>query len=128
MPRGNGTGPNGSGPKTGRGAGYCAGNGLPGYASSNFGRGIGRGAGFGQGRGFGFGRGRGAGLGFRAGPAVPVVPAQAAPLDADRTADLERWNLERQAEALEEELELVRARLESIAPAPERPKGEALEQ
>ena len=31
MPRGNGTGPAGMGPKTGRAAGYCAGYGMPGY-------------------------------------------------------------------------------------------------
>jgi hypothetical protein len=30
MPQGNGTGPNGSGPMTGRGAGYCSGNASPG--------------------------------------------------------------------------------------------------
>ena len=121
MPRGNGTGPNGSGPMTGRAAGYCAGNGLPGCASSSFGRGLGRGTGFGGGfgRGAGFGGGlgrglgRGRGFGFRA---APVVPPQAAPLDAARAAELERWNLERQAEALEEELSLVRSRLGASAP------------
>lgn len=45
MPRGNGMGPAGMGPGTGRGAGFCAGYGVPGYASSNragFG-GLGRG-------------------------------------------------------------------------------------
>ena len=34
MPRGDGTGPGGLGPMTGRRAGYCAGNDVPGYASS----------------------------------------------------------------------------------------------
>ena len=49
MPRGDGTGPNGFGPMTGRAAGYCAGYSVPGYANSVPG-----------GRGFGaFGRGRG---------------------------------------------------------------------
>jgi hypothetical protein len=33
MPRGNGLGPNGMGPKSGRAAGFCAGNGTPGYVS-----------------------------------------------------------------------------------------------
>lgn len=32
MPRGDGTGPNGQGPMTGRGFGYCAGYERPGYA------------------------------------------------------------------------------------------------
>ena len=47
MPRGDRTGPQGLGPMTGRGAGYCAGFGVPGYAnpSSRFGRGRGFNAG-----------------------------------------------------------------------------------
>lgn len=40
MPRGNGTGPMGMGPMTGRGAGLCAGNN---YINSAFGRGCGMG-------------------------------------------------------------------------------------
>ncbi len=39
MPGGDGTGPMGCGPMTGRGAGYCAGNGMPGYANYGGGRG-----------------------------------------------------------------------------------------
>lgn len=34
MPQGNGTGPTGAGPMTGRGAGYCAGNNAPGRQRS----------------------------------------------------------------------------------------------
>ncbi len=45
MPAGNGTGPMGAGPMTGRGAGFCAGFNQPGFAS---------GGGFGRGMGFGF--------------------------------------------------------------------------
>ncbi len=41
MPGGNGTGPEGLGPKTGRGAGYCAGNSGPGYINLAPGRGFG---------------------------------------------------------------------------------------
>lgn len=33
MPRGDGTGPQGLGPMTGRGAGFCSGYGVPGYAN-----------------------------------------------------------------------------------------------
>jgi len=62
MPFGDGTGPMGLGPMTGRAAGYCAGYGMPGYANPIPGRGFwgwGRGRGFwGRGRGF-WGRGRG---------------------------------------------------------------------
>lgn len=55
MPRGNGTGPMGMGPMTGRAAGICAWNGAPGYANPVAGR---CGGGFGRGRGQG-GQGRG---------------------------------------------------------------------
>ena len=60
MPRGNGTGPEGMGPMTGRAAGSCAGFTVPGYANNVGGQGlVGRGPGFGAGRGFGRGgRGR----------------------------------------------------------------------
>jgi len=47
MPRGNGMGPAGMGPKSGRAAGLCAGNGQPGYVNSGCGRGLGRGRGMG---------------------------------------------------------------------------------
>jgi hypothetical protein len=56
MPRGDGTGPAGQGPMTGRGMGYCAGFDVPGYANGGYIGGISRGfgRGFGRGRGFGF--------------------------------------------------------------------------
>jgi len=38
MPRGDGTGPAGLGPMTGRAAGYCAGYGVPGFMNPNGGR------------------------------------------------------------------------------------------
>lgn len=50
MPRGDGTGPTGAGPLTGRGMGYCAGRIPVGYPNYGFGRG----------RGYGYGLGRGA--------------------------------------------------------------------
>jgi len=54
MPRGDGTGPAGLGPMTGRAAGYCAGLGVPGSMN------------FAPGRGYlAWGRGRGGGRGFR---------------------------------------------------------------
>jgi len=48
MPRGDGTGPAGMGPMTGRGAGYCAGYPVPGFMNPVGGRGY-----------WGWGRGRG---------------------------------------------------------------------
>lgn len=47
MPRGDGTGPMGFGPMTGRGAGFCAGFPVPGFMNPMPGR-------FWRGRGFGF--------------------------------------------------------------------------
>jgi len=94
MPFGDGTGPRGLGPMTGRAAGFCAGSGRPGFAnpvpgrwfgggygapmSAGFGGGYGApmspgfgwgygapmSAGFGWGFGRGFGRGRGRGRGW----------------------------------------------------------------
>ncbi len=62
MPAGDGTGPMGMGPMTGRAAGYCAGYSMPGYMNPYGGRGFGgRGGGrgfWGRGGGRGFGRGR----------------------------------------------------------------------
>jgi len=55
MPAGDGTGPMGMGPRTGRAAGYCAGYGAPGYVNPIPGRGYGC---WGGGRAA-FGRGRG---------------------------------------------------------------------
>jgi hypothetical protein len=54
MPRGDGTGPTGMGPITGRAAGRCAENETGGYANPGAGRGLGRGRGMGFRRGNGF--------------------------------------------------------------------------
>lgn len=74
MPFGDGTGPMGLGPMTGRRAGYCAGFGGPGFANPmpGYARPYGYGystpgwprLGYGVGRGFGRGLGRGFGRGF----------------------------------------------------------------
>jgi len=75
MPFGDGTGPRGMGPMTGRGAGFCAGFGAPGFTQPIPGRGFGMGrgnpnaypyAGYGYAvgpRGGGWGRGGGRGRG-----------------------------------------------------------------
>ena len=58
MPHGDGSGPNGLGPMSGRAAGYCAGSGVPGYMNSM--PGSGRGGFWGGCAGLhGSGRGRG---------------------------------------------------------------------
>ncbi len=112
MPRGNGTGPEGRGPMTGRGAGYCAGHGIPGFANADGGRGRGRGQG--MGRGMGWGRGSGSGMAWCRDPlSVPFAPAPG----RMPNADIERWNLERRAEYLEEELKAIRGRLDALGTA-----------
>jgi len=69
MPFGDGTGPQGMGPMTGRGAGYCTGYGQPGFFSPTFGRGW---SGFNRGFGRSVGRGRGRGMARRGfNPFVP---------------------------------------------------------
>ena len=75
MPFGDGTGPMGQGPMTGRGAGFCAGFASPGFANLMPGYPYGYGyagvtpvwprRGYGFGRGFGRGPGRGFGRGWR---------------------------------------------------------------
>ena len=55
MPFGDGTGPRGMGPMTGRGAGYCAGFGRPGFTNPIPRRGrFGFGLGLGRGRPYGY--------------------------------------------------------------------------
>lgn len=87
MPAGDRTGPNGSGPMTGRGAGYCNGYDVPGFQNNAGGRrGRSSGRGFGAGarrrrggggmndRGFGRGFGRGFEGGFNRDSGRNVAP------------------------------------------------------
>ena len=98
MPGGDGTGPMGAGPRTGRNAGICAGFAGPG--SANFaGVGIGRGR-----RGGMCGGGRGNRNRFYA-TGVPGW-ATAQPLSPEQEAEY----LDRQIEAMEKDLEAVRGR------------------
>ena len=71
MPRGDGTGPGGLGPMTGRAAGYCAGYSVPGFMNPSGGR---LGLGFGYGRGYGRGFGRGYGRAYWPANSYPVAP------------------------------------------------------
>ena len=121
MPRGDGTGPMGLGPMTGRGAGFCAGYSMPGYANLVPGRGynvIGRGF-------FGRGGGRGrrnwfyatgipgwqrAAMGMPAfGGANPYAPE----MDPKQEVDA----LKIQANLLKEQLEDIQGRIESLGKA-----------
>ena len=115
MPWGDGTGPRGFGPMTGRGAGYCAGYDVPGYMNPVPGGGFsGRGAGrgFGRGMGRGFGRRMGRGFGWRAqfAPAVPVQPGYGYPVQPARlTRQSETEMLKSELDAIHEELKGIEA-------------------
>src|SRR3989339_948065 len=106
MPRGNGTGPMGAGPMSGRGAGYCAGNGVPGF--------INRIPGMGNGMGRGFGRGFGMGMAWRRGwagnmPQAPLPFYANAPKAAD-----EIEMMKNQAKYLSEALEGINQRITEL--------------
>lgn len=104
----------GTGPMSGRGAGFCAGYAVPGYANAAGGRGLGRGFGF-------FGRSRGrrnwfwatglAGWQRMAAPPVPQV---------DEAQQVQA--LKSQAEYLTEALNDVRDRIEELQSAKDAPK------
>ena len=109
MPRGDGTGPMGFGPMTGRAAGYCAGYPVAGFMNPGPGRGLGRGRGAGRGWGRGMGWGR---LAWGAAPGVPFgysgVPYAPNPQE-------ERAVLENQMQTLQDGLDAVKKRLDEIA-------------
>ncbi|HOE00305.1 MAG TPA: DUF5320 domain-containing protein [Kiritimatiellia bacterium] len=108
MPRGDRTGPQGAGPMTGRGAGYCAGFATPGFARGGRGGwGAGRGYGMGRGMGRGFGRGFGRGRGWPW--AAPEMPAPATELAT----------LQQQAKQLQQDLELIQSRIKELETPPD---------
>lgn len=78
MPRGDGTGPWGQGPMTGRGLGYCSGYERSGFMTPRPGMGLGRGMGAGwtpgRGMGMGMGMGRGRFAGFQGYPYPQMMP------------------------------------------------------
>ncbi|MEW6363466.1 MAG: DUF5320 domain-containing protein [Acidobacteriota bacterium] len=115
MPRGDRTGPVGMGPMTGRGAGYCAGFGMPGYANAA------------PGQAWGFGRtGRGAGRGFAGGgrgrrhwfhatglPGWMRFGGWVGPY-AKADPELEKHALKSQAQAIQAELDSIQSRLSEL--------------
>lgn len=110
MPGGDGTGPLGMGPMTGRRAGYCAGFGISGFPYQPF-SGYGRwGRGLGLGRRFGCGFGRGIGwLGLAAGGALLTRNMLGTASRAD-----ERAVLVEQAIAIGEALKGIKQRLSDL--------------
>ena len=119
MPRGDGTGPGGMGPMTGRAAGYCAGYDAPGYMNPGPGGGMawGRGGGFGRGMGRGMAWGRGgrwaaAGAPGYAPPAY--APAYAPPYAPQITKEQELETLKSQAEYFNGALEDISKRISEL--------------
>ena len=117
MPGGDRTGPVGRGPMTGRAAGYCAGNQMPGYANPGYGRGFG----FGRGGGRGFGRGfwgRGS-RGFWRRDYYPYPYYGSAPyyrnIYSEPSKDEEKSYLEDMVKGLEGELKAIKERLQEIS-------------
>lgn len=117
MPRGDGTGPAGMGPMTGRAAGFCAGYSVPGYMNPIGGRGY-WGWGRGGGRGRGFGRGFGwarAGFGYPAWgvPQYPQMPYPQ-PVAPTITAEQELAGLKQQAKYFQDALNEISERIEQL--------------
>ena len=107
---------------TGRGAGYCAGYGAPGYANPmpgwGFGMGWGRGRGGGWGRGWRhmyFATGLPGWARYGYAPAWGAPPAAAyGPYGAPPTREQETEFLKSQAEMLKEELEAISQRIAEL--------------
>ncbi|MBD3203154.1 hypothetical protein GF327_02590 [Candidatus Woesearchaeota archaeon] len=97
MPRGDGTGPNGSGPMTGRGLGYCSGSNSPGFA---------KGPGMGIRRGFG-----GRGNRFRFFAQSPAWQPVQQPVFPQQDKNTEITVLEQQKNSIEQQLENINKRL-----------------
>ncbi len=110
MPRGDGTGPDGYGPMTGRALGYCAGYSSPGFTK-------GRGMGMGRGYGRGFGRGvRGRRFWERSVPPRPVIyddPYHELRYEYSKEDELE--DLKRYGEDLKKELENIESRVKELS-------------
>lgn len=113
MPAGNGTGPMGMGPMTGRGLGYCSGGEAPGFGAVAARRGYGTGLGRGRRGGRG---GRWGGPGFYGRGWQPGGMAWGGYPDAVQGAapELERQSLESRANLMEAELQRIRQRLADL--------------
>ncbi len=101
MPRGNGTGPMGAGPMTGRGAGYCAGYDEPGFANPA--------SRLGMQRGF-----RGGGRGWRNMFYATGLPRWARWGYAPPAPQQEVEALKEQAGRLKDQLDAINKRIEEI--------------
>ena len=123
MPYGDGTGPGGMGPMTGRAAGYCAGYAMPGYLNRFPGRaGFGRGGGRGWRNRYyatgipGLGRERMGGVAWGGGIApYPNVP--------EFTPEKEAEMLRNQAQMMQEEITSINERIKELEKLAEKEGG-----
>ena len=104
MPRGDGTGPMGLGPMTGRGTGYCAGYSYPGFINPGFRRGY-----------SGWGRERG----WRNWYQTTRIPNQeratyGLPFSEQPDQKEEKEMLDKELESLKEEIILIKKRLQDL--------------
>lgn len=127
MPRGDGTGPRGMGPMTGRAAGYCAGYSAPGYANPISGRGRGFAVpagrqGYGRGRGYGWGRGGrgrqdwvgyGPAWGYPYGDGLDYANPGASEFTPQQEAEM----LKREAKAMQGEIDSINQRITELESA-----------
>lgn len=104
MPRGDRSGPMGLGSMTGRGAGFCTGNTVPGCMNAI----PGNGGGFGRGLGRGYGRGRGG----RQGWAFQGAPFAAQPVSVPQVDELTA--LKRQVKSYNEALQSINGRIAEL--------------
>ena len=112
MPFGDGTGPIGMGPMTGKGMGYCAGVPAPGYMNPGYGRGcFGRGGGRGR-RNWFYATGMPGWMRADQGmPAYGMGVPRMAVYPTTPTPDVESVMLKNQAEFLKQQLEEIQSRI-----------------
>jgi hypothetical protein len=97
MPRGDMTGPLGSGPRTGRGLGYCAGYSYPGYMNP-----------------YGYGWGRGFGRGWRRGLGVPGWWGYRYPVQPSTAEEEKEILLSEELKALKGEMKAIEERIKEL--------------
>lgn len=121
MPQGDGTGPRGVGPMTGRADGYCSGSSIPGSANALAGRGFGVGSrrncpARGQGQGLGGGR-RGWWNMFQATGMPDRMNVGGGTPQAPANPELERNILQNKAKTLQAQMDLIKNRLDALETA-----------
>jgi hypothetical protein len=111
MPRGDGTGPWGQGPMTGRGLGYCAGHPQPGFANS--GPGFRRG---GRGFGRGFRQRRFSRYPMRSTYPVeyPLEPVRLTKTEQKKILEEEKKELELDIKAIQNEIEAIQKKIKEL--------------